>query len=381
MNSDIFPVIEIHGTGVHNRGAELMAIAISEKLREVYPNVKIVVPSTFGQQADIKKYNFTTTFSFESRRKKHIYSLLMAILSKNTINPKAVNVVLDASGFAFSDQWGHKPALKLFKKMSSITRKKQLLILLPQALGSFNKQEVQSSIKVLFDRAEVVFPRDQQSLEYSLQILNDDSKIKKSPDFTIDIKPLKKDTLTLPKNFVAIVPNYRMLDKSKDANEYLMFLKKGIDTIQQKNLNPVFIIHDGSEDLKVVEMLGKNYENIEVIQDDDPRVLKWILGHAQFVIGSRFHALVSTMSQGIPCIGVGWSHKYPELFTDFNNREGLIENLSDFKELERQIIMLADLEERQEKSTRIISAAKKLKEQNALMWQKVILEIDKIFIK
>lgn len=374
MNISKSPIVEIHGTGVHNRGAELMAIAISEKIKSIYPNAKIVVPCTFGSLSDIKNYGFYTSRTIESKRAKCLNSLFLSFISGNTINVKDVDIVLDASGFAFSDQWGHGPARKLFNKMNTSSRKNQSLILLPQALGSFKNKEVRSWVEKLFSRSTITFARDKQSLSYCSEIL-ENKKLFRCPDFTINIKPLEKTSIHLPENFVSIVPNARMLDKLDHSQNYIEFLKKSVDFILANGMNPVFVIHDLHEDRNMVNLLGDKYSNIPIVQDNDPRVLKWILGKSQFVIGSRFHALVSSLSQGVPCIGAGWSHKYPELFEDFDNSDGLISDLADIDTLQKQISILSDENQRMLRSQKIYSASNLLKSQVNEMWVAVIDQI------
>ncbi|CAB1220493.1 polysaccharide pyruvyl transferase family protein [Acinetobacter bouvetii] len=376
MIKNTTPIIEIHGTGIHNRGAELMAIAISEKIWSLYPNAKIVVPSTFGFPSDISRYGFFTSSTLELLAKRAVFSLTIAGLTGKIIKSKKVDVVLDASGFAFSDQWGEYFPKHLFQKMIAKHRVHQSLILMPQALGKFEKKDVSDWTKKLFSRADIVFARDEQSYKYSEPLIDLSNKLKLSPDFTIAVKPLENSSIQLPEKFVAIVPNLRMLDKSDDPEAYLNFLKKSIELILKNGLVPLFLIHDAKEDLKVVATLGENYSNIEAIQHQDPRVLKWILGQAQFVIGSRFHALVSTMSQGVPCIGAGWSHKYPELFADFSNRDGLIDNLADLTSLEKQITIFSNQVTYVERSKQIQSAANELKNKVDQMWKLIIENIN-----
>lgn len=375
MNTTKAPIIEIHGTGIHNRGAELMAIAISEKIWSVYPNAKIVVPSTFGFPSDINRYGFFTSSTLEILAKRAIFSLGVAGLTGKIIRAHKVDVVLDASGFAFSDQWGSYFPKHLYQKMTAKNRIDQKLILMPQALGKFEKSEVKEWTQKLFSRAEIVFARDIQSFNYSKNLL-DQNKLKLSPDFTIAVKPLPNSSINLPKNFVAIVPNLRMLDKSDDPKAYLKFIETSLDLIQSHGLTPLFLIHDAKEDLKVVAQLENKYQNIQTIQHEDPRILKWILGQAKFVIGSRFHALVSTMSQGVPCIGAGWSHKYPELFADFNNREGLVDDLSDLNKLSNLIALFSNENTHKDSSVKIQSAANELKMKVNNMWEIVIENIN-----
>jgi polysaccharide pyruvyl transferase WcaK-like protein len=42
-----------------------------------------------------------------------------------------------------------------------------------------------------------------------------------------------------------------------------------------------------------------------------------IIGRCEYLVGSRFHALVFALSQGVPCTALGWSHKYEELMSQF----------------------------------------------------------------
>ncbi|MCA4797969.1 polysaccharide pyruvyl transferase family protein [Acinetobacter towneri] len=377
MSKNKSPIIEIHGTGIHNRGAELMSIAISEKIKSIYPDAQLVVSSNFGFPSDISRYGFRPTFSIESLSKKAFISLFAGIFTGKTVNPAKVDVVLDASGFAFSDQWGARGAKKLYYKMNILGRSSQLLILMPQALGTFNNDDVKDGCKKLFERAALVFPRDTISYQCVTSLYNEkNNKIKQCPDFTIAVKPKADESIQLPKNFVGIVPNIRMLDKLDNKESYLSFLRKSVDTIVKYQMTPVFIVHDAHEDSNVVKLLGEGYQDFLIVQHEDPQVLKSILGKAQFVIGSRFHALVSTLSQGVPCIGAGWSHKYPELFSDFSTRESLIDDLADLEALENQISLLSQSNYRSEKSNEIMLAATKLKGQINEMWVIVLNEIE-----
>jgi colanic acid/amylovoran biosynthesis protein len=45
--------------------------------------------------------------------------------------------------------------------------------------------------------------------------------------------------------------------------------------------------------------------------------IKSLIANCDLVVGSRFHALVAALSQGIPAMALGWSHKYLELLRPF----------------------------------------------------------------
>lgn len=365
--------LEIHGTGTHNRGAELMSIAIAERMRSSFPGVRIVVPPDYASYESRARHGFLTTWEFPGRFRTQTMARLtpkVVLRTGGIINPGEVDVVLDASGFAFSDQWGPNPARKLVNKMNRRLRKKQLLVLLPQAFGPFKNPEVSKWTRLLLGRSSLVCARDEHSLN-ELRALNTPTDVRLFPDFTVGVKPQPDPSMTLPSEFVAIVPNKRMLDKGESDFAYLHFLQQSVTSLLTLGLNPVFVLHDAYEDREVLARLEGAARSVPVFEHDDPRVLKWILGKATFVVASRFHALVSALSQGIPCIGAGWSHKYPELFASFDCPDFLVSDLHHPAALEVVLNRLQTPENRRIQSERILTASGRIKQQNDSMWSEV----------
>jgi colanic acid/amylovoran biosynthesis protein len=287
------------------------------------------------------------------------------------MDPREIDAVLDASGFAFSDQWGSSGAFDLLKKMETPARRGKPLILLPQALGPFRNAEVAAASRALFRRASLVCARDTLSHEAATELGVSSDVLRQYPDFTVGIAPQLPQGFQLPKEFSAIVPNLRMMDKGASASTYLDFLSRSISLLQSRAMNPVFVLHDAEEDRKVIERIYATGISIPVIEHEDPRVLKAILGRATLVIGSRFHALVSSLSQGVPCIGAGWSHKYPELFSAFAAVDLLVSDLNDAEYLEKLIVSLANPSQRQAISSKIFAAVLSIKQRTDTMWTEV----------
>src|SRR5690606_33151845 len=88
---------------------------------------------------------------------------------------------------------------------------------------------------------------------------------------------------------------------------------------------PFFLIHEGIKDLRLAEAFNLQYgKTIKIITEDDPLLVKGIIGCSKAVITSRFHGLVSALAQSIPCLCIGWSHKYQALMEDYRYDEGII---------------------------------------------------------
>lgn len=364
--------IEIHGTGTHNRGAELMAIAIGERMRATFPDVRIVVPPSFGDFDARARYGFHTTWEFSGRFRTRTYARFGPAAFRKAVgivDPAEVDIVLDASGFAFSDQWGAAPVRELLAKMNDPRRSGQLLVLLPQALGPFEERTVREATKALLRRAALVCARDDASFE-AVAVLCDRSKLRRYPDFTLAVHAVPSPA-DVPERFSAIVPNLRMLDKGARAEDYLKFLTHAVDTLERRGEHPCFVLHDAHEDRKVVMTLESRGLHIPVIEHPDPRVLKGILARASVVVASRFHALVSSLSQAVPCIGAGWSHKYPELFKDFGCPELLISELSDVARIDGLLEMLSVPDRREDAVSRIREASQRLRRETSEMWREI----------
>lgn len=367
--------IEISGTGVANRGAELMAIAIAERMRTAFPNCRLAVSPTFGDFSDRARHGFWCVIPPDSGRLFRLFTHLAPaklLEGLGVLRSTDIDVILDASGFAFSDQckWGPSTGRNLLLKANPAKGHRVPFILLPQAFGPFGDATMKTLTRQILDQSILTCARDRNSLEH-IQALDTTSNVELFSDFTLGIHPIDTGGINLPAQYAAIVPNMRMVDTRSESDSYLNFLRKGIEYLQKRNIPVLFLLHDSYEDEQVIQLLG-SANDISIIRHRDPRVLKFYLGHASMVIGSRFHALVGALSQGVPCIGTGWAHKYQELFTDFDCAELLISDLDDCENFTTLIDYLADSNASHSIRERISNSAIRLKDDNEVMWNRVV---------
>lgn len=288
-----------------------------------------------------------------------------------------IDAILDVSGFAYSDQWGTKAVKNVNKLMAFFKKRNVKYIFLPQAFGSFSSNEIREGMKKAIDNCNLIIARDKDSYRMLTEIVENE-KIKLYPDITIKVKNIEtviKDV----SNYSCVVPNERMLDQGREYwpdGKYLEYINNVIyRLLAETNHNILLLIHDkGVGDTNLAHSLKRNFPNedrVIVYYEDDTMKLKSILGQANMVIGSRFHALVSALSQNVPSMALGWSHKYKMLFDDYGIGDFTFDKPND--ELFDNVLhsLLKD-DSRKEILNSISMANLTLEKRNKEMWSEVI---------
>ena len=266
-----------------------------------------------------------------------------------------------------------KKTRKMLELCTSWKRQGKKVILLPQAFGSFTDQETKAEFIKLINIIDLAFARDVQSYEYIAQLNVPLDRIKIAPDFTNLVKPEEPSYIDKLVGRPCIIPNQKMIDKTspKVSQSYLLFLENSLKYLRDKGLNPFVLLHE-SGDQKIGHLLQDKLQVEDlVIKENNPLYLKGIINRCSFTIGSRFHGLISALSQGIPSIGTGWSHKYQMLFKDYECPEMLVAPDSDQSEYLAKLDLLIDEHTRNERSAKLLVASVLQKEFSRQMWTEV----------
>jgi len=380
-------IIEIRQAGFVNKGAELMLHAVVQKLRERYPDAKLTMapvyggaPDTFEKMADLKLYpkawlwrkgvDFGRFAAFIPKRLRTLYGLVLT---------SEIDVVIDAAGFAYSDQWGINGSKEL--SISSTLWKKNgtKLIMLPQALGPYKKDNIENYVRKWAKNAELIFPRERDSYRYLTEVVGEQEKIKLYPDFTNLVKGTLPDNYDATDKRVAIVPNYRMIDKTgrEESEAYLPFLIRVAKYLVEKNTKPFLLVHEGANDQVLADKVSEAVGGIPIVKEVNPLHIKGILGTCDATVGSRFHGLVSALSQGVPSLATGWSHKYQRLFEDYNFGEGLVSVTDSDDLLHSKIDLLIEPDSAGGLRIKLNKRSLELKQLSEEMWRRVFGVIDR----
>jgi len=232
-----------------------------------------------------------------------------------------VRGVVDASGFAYSDAFQLR-SIQTEAAYSEVWSKRHLpKVMLPQAFGPFNDQDKARFSSIVLDQAGLVFARDDTSLSY-LEDLKLSTIVKRAPDFTIPLSPPQIDRV-MPGPFVAIVPNSKIVAKQvAGTSEYVSRLVEYGNACRSHGVDALVVVHE-SGDLELGTEIGRRLV-ADVFTHENPMILKAVIGQSELVVSSRFHAIVGGLSQGVPTLALGWSHKYRELLKDFGVENWLV---------------------------------------------------------
>lgn len=301
------------------------------------------------------------------------------------VSEHKIDAIFDASGFAYSDQWGGR-ALELMGKRSRKWKKSdKKVILLPQALGPFRGKKSAELFKRMVEYCDVIYARDNVSYGYCREVIDDLERIQLAPDITIPMGiQTSGSRLSSPSPDIWIVPNARMVDKQAVASQqdYVAAMAGIITECHRLGHSCGFLVHEGNDDLvlaqEVVEGGGISFSDVPIVRFHDPLEAKAALGNCRLVVGARFHALVSALSQGIPSFALGWSHKYQELLSSFGFSEGILSvegllkgddlaRISEYMEASRYTVL----------RNRIRDASQRLAAQSEAMWDEIAAKLTK----
>lgn len=337
-------IIVLSGVETNNKGAELMLYAILQEIERRYPDADVFISKLALKSKGLayiksklalkyKPYSSFKTFAARCRipgilRRLHLPALF---ITECSIVAEA-DYFIDASGFFFSDQFNLTKGHLAFwnKLLRGYKSQNTKIVFLPQAFGPIEKKFTKKIISVLDQYADIIMPREKQSLQYLNQIVNNKEKMHLFTDFTSLVDGVFPKSFDHLKNAIVIIPNLRMIDRGGVSfDKYMNFLQQVIKLCYQNGQKVYLLNHEGFGDEKLCYSCRKkiNYE-IDVVTNLNALEVKGLIASARLCISSRFHGVASALHSGVPCLATSWSHKYQELFMDYGMKNSIL-NLDD----------------------------------------------------
>lgn len=376
--------IVLNGVETNNKGAELMLYAILQEIEKQDPSAIVFLPDTNIRQG----YNYIkTNLDFRPLPNTKVCNLLKrfhvpGICRRLGIQTKVmsdfriikdIDYFIDGSGFYFSDKWNiDENSYDNWRyRLEGYKRQGTRIIFLPQAFGPCEKEMTKKALRLITSTGTLVYPREQVSYDYIVKAGCQTDNVKIMTDFTSLVKG------NLPKQYnhlagkVAIIPNLRMVDKGTiDIDTYLNMMSDIVKIIRSHNKDAYLLNHEGNEDellcLHIKDFIG----NIETVSNLNAFEVKGLISSAYMCITSRFHGLASALNSGVPCLATSWSHKYEELYKDYD-LAGLVLDLKDFNKAKKQIISILDADTNANIRSKLNSSIPQIETSVRKMWEEI----------
>ncbi len=330
-------LVEIRGAGFINKGAELMLHAVIDALSRRFDDVEFALRASgrlsaapyisraragLHQKAflPVRGKDYGEALAFLPKKLRDAYGI--------KVNSD-VDVVIDISGFAYGDQWSTGQANQLHREALRRRKNGRRIYLLPQALGPFVKGRQREAAIRAFECCDLIYARESVSFAHLEGLGLARPQVAQAPDFTNLLVPAKSLAPLQLRGRFCIIPNAKMIEKTdrSTAVGYIKFLENLYRAAEAGGHSPFLLLHE-KNDASLARELAKLLPEIEIHAEDDPLVIKAIIGASHVVFSSRFHGLVSALSQAVPALGTSWSHKYRMLFADYEFEDGLIDTLA-----------------------------------------------------
>ena len=333
-------IIELKGAGYVNKGAELMLDTILAK-KEIFGNKSKFIVNMFsgsfskrrssgvGHLAWLHTWNYLFVAQFIN-----MFFLLIPKKIRRLFDiylTREIDYVLDISGFIYSDQFNPKASSRIALYYEKIVENGTKIILMPQAVGPFENEQVKESVLKIFKLASLIFVRDKISFSYLKGLNNNIDNVFLCPDFTLFLKGNNLKLNMYADDKVYIIPNEKIFSSKKiDFKNYIASLNQIISFCNNKRVEVFFLIHEAKKDLELVKKISLSLEyHIEHIIEKKPLKIKQIIKQSKFVVSSRYHGLINALYQNVPVIATGWSHKYYQLLSEYDIETHMIKYSED----------------------------------------------------
>lgn len=365
--------ILITGCAFYNRGSQAMLFNTVDELSRRFPEKKIIMLSSMDYYKDNSQYTFEVFPDYLARLLPFPISIIRKsakiILQKGckTIDEEKITkeldnilrqtyMIVDAAGYALSSRW--KPEWRNFVYLMKIAVAKKYNIpmyLMQQSFGPFEYTGITGSIifgsiKKYLQYPRLIFAREKEGYDCI-------ASIRKNGIYRMDDIVLLNNKFNLSKIYqrepllkhlelngdrakVAVIPNMTCVEQAKSKSALLNIYKSIIDSLIIDY--DVYIVKHSNDDEKACELIKGMYPDnnaVHIITEELNCIeFEYLVKQFSFCVASRFHSIVHSFKNGVPCVVIGWAVKYKELLTTFHQEKYLFDVRN---ELEIEKIMLA----------------------------------------
>ena len=291
----------------------------------------------------------------------------------------SIDIFLDITGGdSFSDIYGLSRFLLAFTIKKIVLLMDKPFVMLPQTYGPFKRTITRKLAHNILIKSAAIYSRDKAGIIDVSVILkgnNREVKVAFCPDVAFVLDPVEIQNICLDKILEAKDQGYTVIGLnvsgllysggySRDNMFGLSFhYPELVDRLIEKifsipktkivlvphviSYNDEDIESDFGASLKIIEKYGNEDGRLLLCKEKnlDQSQTKYIISKCDFFMGSRMHATIAALSQGIPAVGLAYSNKFIGVFESV----GVGELVLDLRKMDIENV-LAGIEELYSKS-------------------------------
>jgi colanic acid/amylovoran biosynthesis protein len=260
-------------------------------------------------------------------------------------------------GDSFSDIYGLRRFLLGSIPLITALLVGKRVIMLPQTYGPYKSLISRAITRYILKRCNLILARDRQSLSLAGQLINSSRPLQEMqfcPDVAFTLPPIEPRHIDidppLPDRAQEILVGVNinglmysggytgrnMFDLKMD---YRVFASKLItDLLQHDHLRVLLVPHtfgfsgsvnsDPEASRSVIAAVNSKQSTDKlhmVMKPYNQSEMKAIIGKCDFFVGSRMHACIAALSQGIPTVAVAYSKKFKGVFASVGAEESVMD--------------------------------------------------------
>jgi len=327
--------ILISGGNFVNKGAEAMLyIAVYECLKR-YPNCICTIQLADGFY-DVDSLDALYQLS---TNKDRVTKGKLAKLKEMIFAYKKAELMLDVSGYELCSKLGIYPSLRYIFKIALSKWMHTKVVLMPQSFGPFQYSGIigkllKVAIRHYMKYPLICFAREKES-EKQLRLLVPKAKTRLSEDLVLqngciiddvqEVVPIEQLNHIEPGS-IALVVNRRLYEqygKDKIFKKYVEILRVIIE--RKRN---IYLLCHASDDMDICTELKAKFSEQPLVHMVG-KVLSCfefqvLARNFDYVIAARYHSIVHSYKEGIPCLALGWAVKYQELLESMEQGDYLL---------------------------------------------------------
>lgn len=345
--------IIITGGELFNKGAQAMTFIAVDEMKKRFPNHHILVLSEMDlqrPQQEREQYAFRFMgwypLKFAKCQTNPILRALCLLRNKKELLEaeriyRNTDLMIDISGYALGSNWSVETCNHYLDHLEFAKAFRIPVYLMPQSFGPFDFKDeagkkVDQRIAALLPTVKVICAREQEGYQALKEQYHLNNVIHTNDlvvnNCGVDLQHIYRKTprLSFPHilpESVAVIPNqrnYEIADEAQVQKLYVSVIKKLL-----QSYSAVYLLNHSDVDKEICKQLKNefNSDNRVILIERELNCLEFneVVKQFQFIVASRFHAIVHAFKNGIPCIALGWATKYYDLMKQFGQEQYMLD--------------------------------------------------------